>query len=187
MGLGLGLARPRSTLARDVRVSPASDVRVILTDPDLGPDPGPNPHQERLRSRGVASPAEVEFMMMWNSDRQGAPPLVSDSALAGACRRFVKAHAERLRTSLRLPLVAHLRALASHNLLCRDDLVDCMVIVDANGSTSSKGKSPGKAKSPKRSKTGVPSGDASVETCNRCERPQHQPDCTVRKAARVPG
>ena len=144
----------------------------------------------------MASPAEVEFMMLWNSDRQGAPPLVSDSALAGACRRFVKAHAERLRTTLRAPLVAHLRALASHNLLCRDDLVDCMVIVDANGSTSGKaksptssnGKSPGKGKSPKRSRAGAPSGDgASVETCSRCERPQHQPGCTARCAARVPG
>ena len=179
LGLGLGSARPRSAWARGVRVS--------LTDPDLGPDPGPNPHQERLRSRGVASPTEVEFMMMWNSDRQGAPPLVSDSALAGACRRFVKAHAERLRATLRAPLVAHLRALASYNLLCRDDLVDCMVIVDANGSTSSKGKSPGKGKSPKRCRAGAPSGDARVETCNRCERPLHQPGCTIRCAARVPG
>ena len=177
--MGLGSARPRSAWARGVRVS--------LTDPDLGPDPGPNPHQERLRSRGVASPTEVEFMMMWNSDRQGAPPLVSDSALAGACRRFVKAHAERLRATLRAPLVAHLRALASYNLLCRDDLVDCMVIVDANGSTSSKGKSPGKGKSPKRCRAGAPSGDARVETCNRCERPLHQPGCTIRCAARVPG
>lgn len=133
-------------------------------------------------------------MMMWNSDRQGAPPLVSDSALAGACRRFVKAHAERLRTTLRAPLVAHLRALASHNLLCRDDLVDCLLIVDADGRPSSKGKSPGKGrspgkgKSPKRSRAGAPSGDESaLETCNRCERPQHQPGCTLRSAARAPG
>ena len=142
--------------------------------------------EERIRSRGLATPAEVDFMMLWNAEVHRAAPLVSDRALPGACRRFAAAHAERLRTSLRAPLLAHLRALSAHQLLRREDVLDVMVIVDAPA-TSGGAKSPDQAakkkKSPKRSPPGtMQPRESSVDTCARCARPQHQPDCAARAA-----
>ena len=97
-------------------------------------------------------------MMMWNADRLGAAPLVSDSGVPGACRRFATAHAERLRATLRAPMIAHLQALASHNLLRREDLLDCMVIVDSSGSHSNRGKAKGARQDacPARTRHGQP-------------------------------
>ena len=68
----------------------------------------------------------------------------------------------------------------------RHALLDVMVIVDAPG-TSGGAKSPDQAakkkKSPKRSPPGtMQPRESSVDTCARCARPQHQPDCAARAA-----
>ena len=130
--------------------------------------------EERIRSRGVAAPPDVEFMVLWNTFMQGSPPLVSDRAVPATCRHFTKAHAARLSTTLRAPLLTHLQTLCAHNLLRRDDVIDCMLSVDAH---SSAGKSPAR----RRAGTGAdvsPPGRR-IDACESCGRPRHRPDCAI--------
>lgn len=129
--------------------------------------------EERIRSRGVATLSEVEFMVLWNAHVQGSAPLVSGHAVPATCRHFAVAHAAQLSTTLRVPLLAHLQTLCAHNLLRRDDVIDCMLSVDAHGSVG---------KSPTRRRAGTdasPPHGRRIDACKSCGRPQHHPDCAI--------
>ena len=131
--------------------------------------------EERIRSRGVAAPPEVEFMVLWNAHMQGSAPLVSDNAVPATCRHFAEAHAAQLSTTLRAPLLAHLQTLCAHNLLRRDDVIDCMLSVDAHGSA---GKSPTRRRAVTGADASPPNGRR-IDACEACGRPQHRPDCAI--------
>jgi len=148
--------------------------------------------EERVRARGVATPAEIDFMLLWNCHVQRhSAPLVSDCGVPRACRSFARAHAEQLRSApLRAPLLAHLQTLAAHRLLGREDVAHILLIVDGGGGGGGKSPPKGGGKSPKRSQpagagtaAGVapaPARAGSVETCDRCVRPRHQAGCASR-------
>jgi len=119
----------------------------------------------RTCARKDVSAADAHFMELWNGHVQRLTVrLVSDRMLPAACRSFARAHADALRRGARLHrcLREHLRVLWEHNLLHRDDVHDCLVLV---GTTTDDVLPP--------------------SVCNECARPLHESHCAL--AARVRG
>lgn len=106
----------------------------------------------RIAARGSVSKSQASLMAMWNAHVHAQPPLVSDRMLSQVCRKFAVEHAAALAGPLRQAFVAHLAALWEHNLLHRDDVHDCINLVDGNGSLS---------------------------TCQECLRPVHERHCAL--------
>ena len=87
--------------------------------------------ERRLRSRPSVTAADGDLMLLWNKHVAAQPPLASDRALPGACRQFARAHAAQLTDTLRRPFVAHLVTLFEHKLLEREDVRDCLALIDS--------------------------------------------------------
>lgn len=106
---------------------------------------------------GVADP-DAALMLLWNAyvDARSLP-LVSDRMLPEACRQFAREHAADISAELREPFVRHLFVLWEHNLLHRDDVHDCLVIVGAE---------PAEAANPEL-------------FCPDCARPVHEARCAL--------
>ena len=133
-------------------------------------------HDERLRrmrTRPELEGDERELMARWNAHVQALEtPLVSDRSLTDACRRFAVAHAGDLSGSLRAAFRAHLEVLWEHNLLHRDDILDCLVLAESSAGAGA----------------GAGAGDAtcfaSAAACQKCLRPVHESHCALARRVR---
>jgi len=115
-----------------------------------------------MRARPEVLSDEAEFMGLWNAYVQGlASRLVSDRMLPAACRGFAAAHAPSLRRGapLHRSFRAHLTVLWQHNLLHRDDVHDCLLLL-----------------------LGAEGG--AVAQCRECTRPLHESHCALAARAR---
>ena len=115
----------------------------------------------RMQARPELPAPEIDLMRLWNAHVQALPtPLVSDRMLPDACRRFAHVHADSLRANAPLcsALREHLTVLQEHNLLHRDDVQDCLVIIQSVGED---------------------------QCCSSCGRPLHDRGCAL--AGRVRG
>jgi len=126
----------------------------------------------RTRARTDVGPNEATLTGLWNEHVKTLPPLVSDRMLPGACRQFARAHAAALAAELRGAFAAHLAVMWEHNLLHRDDVEDCVLLVDAlaaqaEGAGTSRGSVPSVAL-----------------LCAECSRPLHEERCATYGRAR---
>ena len=133
------------------------------SDDEAGDDWRREEIARRTRSRPEVNEADAAFMEAWNAHVASLKPrLVSDRMLPEACRRFAQAHAAVLSDGapLHAPFRAHLRVLWEHNLLHRDDVHDCLTLVDIvlRGAAAK-------------------SGGAAV--CPECARPRHESHCAL--------
>lgn len=124
----------------------------------------------RIRSRADVGPNDAAVAELWNAHVRSLPPLVSDRMLPDACRKFARAHASRLAAELRSAFAAHLAVLWEHNLLHRDDIEDCILLVDDCADAC---RSPAS----KRARHGL-------KLCDECTRPLHEERCDLFGQAR---
>ena len=116
---------------------------------------------ERASSRPGVTESDVDLMTLWNEHvRALAVPLVSDRMLPDACRRFARAHADILGQRLHDAFRSHLSVMWEHNLLHRDDVLDCLRL------------------------SGSPGTPPTTDMCDECKRPVHESHCALAGRAR---
>ena len=124
----------------------------------------------RTRARAEVSAADARLAEAWNAHVAALKTrLVSDRMLPEACRLFVRAHAPELQrsASFHRSFRAHLRVMWEHNLLHRDDVQDCLVLVSALAQAGAKKGGSGSG------------GEAAVAVCSECTRPLHEAHCAL--------
>ncbi len=143
----------------------------------------------RIASRPDVTQAERALAVLWNAHVALLPPLVSDRMVPDACRRFARAHCERLCGELRVPFLSHLLLLSKHNLLHRDDVHDCLLLArlppppepkqdqarQRRGAKVAVGDQNDVAASP----TADGPSPSSVQLCGSCSRPIHDTRCAL--------
>ncbi|KAL3902515.1 MAG: hypothetical protein SGPRY_012040 [Prymnesium sp.] len=88
--------------------------------------------EQRIRARPEVTAHAAELMTLWNAHVHSAPPIVSDRMLPEVCRHFAFHHAPVLAHSLRECFLSHLFTLWEHNLLHKEDVNDCIVIINVS-------------------------------------------------------
>ena len=118
----------------------------------------------RVRTRPEVSAEDADFIAAWNAHVKSLTTrLVSDRMLPEACRTFAVARASELRAGapLHRSFRAHLRVMWEHNLLHRDDVQDCLGLLEEEEEAA-----------------------AAPLRCPDCARPLHEPHCALAARAR---
>ena len=89
--------------------------------------------EERMHTREHISSAAKRFMLLWTKHVEETPKSerVLERQMPNLVRRFTDTHALRLALEMRNPFIAHLCIMAEHNLLHKDDLQDCLLLLEA--------------------------------------------------------
>ena len=89
--------------------------------------------EERMHTREHISSAAKHFMLLWTKHVDETPKSerVLERQMPNLVRRFTDTHALRLALEMRNPFIAHLCIMAEHNLLHKDDLQDCLLLLEA--------------------------------------------------------